>query len=389
MDGQRRRTGAFTKRSLIALSRALEEAAVRAGGDDVVILALFQHADYFLPQVRRYGRFARGARAVLVACAGTCDPPPGVTAVDLAPDDPLVEEWALVVLGPQLGLTLVARDLHEVQPSTRSYEEGRLFSARWSALREHAVAEALRILHGLGDDVPAAIAAEVRRIVGAATAAPATPAEQALHAAVDELVLHLEGTHRALERSDSSLAEARLIAETDVLTGLRNRAFLERYLDEARRAPSPGRFGVVLVDLDGFKAINDTLGHTIGDTAIRLTGRALVDALRVGDVVVRWGGDEFLVLLPGLPEAARARRADALIRAVQSARLPAPHGAVRLGASAGFGLVDARQDPLAAVDAALYAAKAAGGGRAEPMSAPAARSAVDAGVSAATACRGG
>jgi predicted signal transduction protein with EAL and GGDEF domain len=74
---------------------------------------------------------------------------------------------------------------------------------------------------------------------------------------------------------------------------------------------------------------------------------------------------------------------------VQSARLPAPHGAVRLGASAGFGLVDARQDPLAAVDAALYAAKAAGGGRAEPMSAPAARSAVDAGVSAATACRGG
>lgn len=87
----------------------------------------------------------------------------------------------------------------------------------------------------------------------------------------------------------------------DKLTGLPNRALfsdrLNLALEQARRTKSP--FGVLLLDLDGFKKINDGLGHLVGDTLLQVASNRMASALRDGDTLARFGGDEFVLLLPG------------------------------------------------------------------------------------------
>src|SRR3954454_10168289 len=98
------------------------------------------------------------------------------------------------------------------------------------------------------------------------------------------------------------------LAQHDGLTGLLNhRSFHERldsHLAEARRAAEP--VAVLLIDLDHFKAINDSHGHLVGDEVLKRVARAIVDSIRVGDAAARVGGEEFCILLPGAgPEEAR------------------------------------------------------------------------------------
>lgn len=103
----------------------------------------------------------------------------------------------------------------------------------------------------------------------------------------------------------------------DSLTGLPSRAMGERVLRSrlavARRTGLP--LSVVFLDLDGFKAVNDRFGHAGGDRLLRLFGRALARARREGDLLVRWGGDEFVAVLPGT-DAAGATAAVERLRAV-------------------------------------------------------------------------
>jgi len=98
-------------------------------------------------------------------------------------------------------------------------------------------------------------------------------------------------------------------ATTDELTGLVNRREFERLSEEA--IDFAGRFNtglcVMLIDLNGFKQINDTYGHQFGDSVLEGCAERLVDAVRDTDTVGRWGGDEFVVLLPGLEEAGAVR----------------------------------------------------------------------------------
>ena len=100
----------------------------------------------------------------------------------------------------------------------------------------------------------------------------------------------------------------------DSLTGLPSRAVGERALRSrlavARRTGLP--LSVVFLDLDGFKAVNDRLGHAGGDRLLRLFGRALARARRAGDLLVRWGGDEFLAILPGTAAAGAAAAVERL-----------------------------------------------------------------------------
>ncbi|OFV82316.1 MAG: hypothetical protein A2Y78_01820 [Acidobacteria bacterium RBG_13_68_16] len=153
-------------------------------------------------------------------------------------------------------------------------------------------------------------------------------------------------------------ASDRTEARTDPLTGAYNRRFLEEFLgrEMARSRRSRQPLSVLMLDLDGFKAFNDEHGHLAGDEMLAAVAQSLRNAVRTSDVVARYGGDEFVVVLPNTPGAAARRVARELRRVV-----PPP---VQL--SVGIGCMgDGLQSPgqlFAVADAALMRAKQAGGG---------------------------
>jgi diguanylate cyclase (GGDEF)-like protein len=108
------------------------------------------------------------------------------------------------------------------------------------------------------------------------------------------------------------LAESRRVSERDPLTGALNRRGLDRAIDRetARRARYGGDLSIVLADIDRFKAINDGFGHAAGDEVLKAVARALAGAMRGADSLARYGGDEFLILMPATgPEDAEIARA--------------------------------------------------------------------------------
>jgi diguanylate cyclase (GGDEF)-like protein len=153
-------------------------------------------------------------------------------------------------------------------------------------------------------------------------------------------------------------------ATTDDLTGLVNRREFERLSEEA--IDMAGRFGtglcVMLIDLNGFKQINDTLGHQFGDLVLTGCADRLVDAVRDTDTVGRWGGDEFVVLLPGLEESSGVRSSAERIGARLSST-PVT-GDVSISGSIGAALYPRHGatlgDLMQAADVAMYEAKTTG-----------------------------
>ena len=101
--------------------------------------------------------------------------------------------------------------------------------------------------------------------------------------------------------ADKQMAEAQAL--TDTLTGLRNRRALSQVLDTLVR--NQGQFGLMHVDLDFFKAVNDTLGHAAGDYVLQSVARVLQSETRAEDTVARVGGDEFVLVFPDMTDAAR------------------------------------------------------------------------------------
>jgi diguanylate cyclase (GGDEF)-like protein/PAS domain S-box-containing protein len=156
------------------------------------------------------------------------------------------------------------------------------------------------------------------------------------------------------------------LAQRDGLTGLLNRGMLERELRVYERASE--RYGdlctVLVLDLDGFKEINDGHGHEVGDEVLREVARAIRERLRIVDHAFRFGGDEFAVLVPHTTTAAATVLAEAIVDAV--ARVRVASGGRDLSVTASVGLAGVRLDggrsaSLAAADGAMYAAKRAGG----------------------------
>lgn len=164
-------------------------------------------------------------------------------------------------------------------------------------------------------------------------------------------------------------AEARELARTDVMTGLANRrAVLER-LEHEKAVAKRRRSSVVVVlcDVDHFKAVNDTFGHAMGDDVLRAVALALRGAVRNVDLVGRWGGEEFLAVLPEASEAGARIVAERMRMAIE--RLP-PFEAGPSRVTASFGAAawagDAKLEILIErADRALYRAKSRGRNRVE------------------------
>lgn len=171
-----------------------------------------------------------------------------------------------------------------------------------------------------------------------------------------------------------TLALAQSRAMTDALTGLPNRWALQDALRRmlAQAARSRGTLGLVLIDLDHFKQLNDTYGHDGGDQALAAVGHALLSELRESDLPARSGGEEFAVLLPDTPLEGALAVAEQLRRAIAAIELPLP--GARLTASLGVAVLPLHavesEGLMRAADRALYAAKRAGRNRVEVAASP-------------------
>lgn len=158
------------------------------------------------------------------------------------------------------------------------------------------------------------------------------------------------------------LDRATLQAQTDALTGLGNRLMLSRQMQADLENERP--FGLLLLDLTGFKALNDRFGHAAGDEALRVVGQRLSSLVRETDVAARLGGDEFVLVLDGLSgldhlEDRALAVAESLARPLRLDGVTVALG-VNIGGAAYPTHGDTEASLLGAADRAMYAAKRAG-----------------------------
>ncbi|MBS2026067.1 MAG: diguanylate cyclase [Deltaproteobacteria bacterium] len=180
-------------------------------------------------------------------------------------------------------------------------------------------------------------------------------------------LLRLKSTHdkvRAVQR------DLERLVVSDPLTGLFNRrALLDRLKQEF------GRYGrtklplaLAMVDLDGFKPINDMHGHLVGDRMLRDVSEALLSSIRTIDIAARYGGDEFALVFPQTDAPGAVRVCERIIRNVGAVAVPVEHGVARVTCSVGVAFfpesgIQAPEDLLRTADDALYRAKRLGRNR--------------------------
>ncbi|ASR39696.1 diguanylate cyclase [Prauserella marina] len=170
-------------------------------------------------------------------------------------------------------------------------------------------------------------------------------------------------TRREHERLSAEHGAVTQQALQDPLTGLPNRRALDERLRTLAATAMAQPLAVALVDLDGFKDVNDQHSHAEGDDVLRVVASTLRDALRGDDIVARYGGDEFIVLLPGAPLSAATQALNRSVKSVASL----PHH-LSHGVTLSIGLVSLRaqeraEEVLSRADAAMYQAKRGGGNR--------------------------
>lgn len=162
------------------------------------------------------------------------------------------------------------------------------------------------------------------------------------------------------------LREKEHLAGTDQLTGLNNRRRFKEFLDQelARRRRHPAPLSLLLLDIDHFKQVNDTHGHEVGDLVLKELAKLLLHNVRRSDTPARWGGEEFLVLLPATDAEAAVKLAEKLRLSVEKHDFP------KVGrVTASFGVASLQDDEddesnlLRRVDQALYQAKNEGRNR--------------------------
>ncbi len=172
------------------------------------------------------------------------------------------------------------------------------------------------------------------------------------------------------------LGQLRNAADMDLVTGVHNHRYLQERLRQevARSARSHSPFGVLMLDLDKFKPVNDRYGHADGDRVLHNVGATLKAHVRTSDVVARYGGDEFVVLMPDTSVEHAELVARRVVAGIVARRHPMSDGTeVGVGVSAGLAVypTDGRTSAqlLQAADAAMYEAKRTGGHQVERSSA--------------------
>lgn len=214
-------------------------------------------------------------------------------------------------------------------------------------------------------------------IIGAAWTPPEAfnPAQEALHLSMSAFIVALlttiswrySHTRQRVREQKKTLAEAvarvEHIVSHDALTGLFNRSHMVQAIDTERaRAERSGvGLAVVLLDLDHFKRINDTLGHPAGDEVLKAFADIAQDVLRETDTVGRWGGEEFIVLMPDTQPAERALAGlERLQRTLRDAIVCDAHPDLRITFSAGVAIPrpdETLDGVIERADQALYEAK--------------------------------
>ena len=196
---------------------------------------------------------------------------------------------------------------------------------------------------------------------------------QAMNAGAMDYLIKGEIDVPSLERSlryalklGETLEELRRLATHDALTGLQNRRVFEQTLaEEVERAKRFGRgFGLIICDIDHFKRVNDTYGHPVGDDVLREVARRLKAGLRNVDRVMRYGGEEFVVLVPEASLKMACEVAQRLSAGVKATPIQAGAQSLSITLSLGVAVFPTDGDTpvliVQAADQALYAAKAAG-----------------------------
>jgi diguanylate cyclase (GGDEF)-like protein len=352
------------------MERSIE--AGRAESDEALpplVIAMFQRPEYFATESDRYREMGASGAVCIVGFAGSVAAvPEGVTCVCLSREEPLASEWALIVLDGGMGIALVAHDLNDIAPGERTLEGARLFKASWSFIPADAARDARRILDTLGSRVDATVRAQALAVISQAEQTTPTATERRLAAVAELMVASIDAAHNRSAHLREQLRRERVLSEQDPLTGLHNRLFLERFLDSPVSA-SPVTVTALLVDLDGLKAINDGFGHAAGDAALTAVADALVEVTRPQDVVVRLGGDEFLVVLPGLDASSGVRVGERIVRHLATTHLSPPWASLTVSASVGVAEAEPNKIPLDLLDEALYRVKRSGKGHVSLVSA--------------------
>ena len=218
----------------------------------------------------------------------------------------------------------------------------------------------VRTVYGLADPMTVPLRVE-RGVIGAIVLSRrGGPWPAATRRILDEAAAEASA---ALARAYSHRA-AELGASTDALTGLPNRRYFDEYVGLlAKRRRAGDAVGVLMVDIDKFKLLNDRYGHAVGDEVLRAVASAIVSAVREDDVPARFGGEEFVVLLRN-PDPGVAVEVGERIRAAVRGLDLRRHGVTSVSVSVGVAVADGPDEPIEALlevaDRALYRAKRGG-----------------------------
>src|SRR5438105_10683505 len=185
---------------------------------------------------------------------------------------------------------------------------------------------------------------------------PCDPAELLARA---KALLRNKSTHDKIRKLQVSLEQ---MVVSDPLTSLHNRRFLmDRLAQEMQRADRHEEpLAFAMIDLDGFKPINDQFGHVVGDKVLRAVGNAVARCVRASDIAARYGGDEFAVILPQTPPEGAMRVCERILRTIGEMRLEDENGVTcKVTASLGLAYYPAEdletpEDLVHSADGALY-----------------------------------